>query len=106
MIHLFFFQIVFHIQAKSESMLSTDSQWLYVVTDTNSQDSDMSPYINMAQDGYNMAFAFNTSYNQDAAECPSGVICLIEELIKLLAINFEKTLIEEEKNFNEVCICT
>eukprot|EP00092_Neocalanus_flemingeri_P000465 GFUD01000495.1.p1 GENE.GFUD01000495.1~~GFUD01000495.1.p1 ORF type:complete len:837 (+),score=225.49 GFUD01000495.1:88-2598(+) len=90
--------------AEELKMFRIESQWVYVVTDTNSMDFDMSPFINMAQDGYNLAFVFNTSYAQDGILCPSGMLCLANEMAEVIAEGFEKTLIEEMKTFSEISI--
>ena len=86
------------------AMFRVESQWVYAVTDTNSMDFDMSPFINMAHDGYNLAFLFNTSYAQESILCPSGLVCLATEIAEVLAVGFEKTLQEELKTFQEVLI--
>ena len=85
-------------------MFRVESQWVYAVTDTHSLDFDMSPYINMAHDGYNLAFVFNASYAQAGLQCPSGLECLSSEISDILAIGMEKTLIEELKTFDEVIL--
>jgi len=90
--------------AESLNMFGVESQWVYAVTDTHSLDFDMSPYINMAHDGYNLAFVFNASYAQAGLQCPSGLECLSSEISDILAIGMEKTLIEELITFDEVSI--
>ena len=78
------------------------SEWLFVVTDTSSQDSDLSSLMNMGQDGGNIAFVINTSHAQDDDHCTSGVVCTVQELISFLASSFENTLVEEMKMFSKV----
>ena len=79
-----------------------DSEWLFVVTDTSSQDSDMSSLMSMGQDGCNIAFVINTSHAQDGDHCSSGVVCTVQEIISFLASSFENTLVEEMKIFSKV----
>jgi len=88
--------------AEDMSMFRIESQWVYTVTDSHSMDFDMSPYINMAHDGYNLAFIFNTSYAQDSLFCPSGLSCLANEICEVLAAGMEATLKEEMLTFSEV----
>lgn len=88
--------------AEDMSLFRIEAQFVYVVTDTNSLDFDMSPYINMGHDGYNLAFIFNTSYAQEGLACPSGLICLATEISEVLAIGMERSLKEEMKTFSEV----
>lgn len=92
----------FITEAENLNMFRIESQWVYAVTDTNSMDFDMSPFINMAHDGYNLAFVFNTSYAQNGVICPSGLLCLANEIADVLAEGIEKTLQEEMKTFLEV----
>ena len=56
----------------------------------------------MAHDGYNLAFVFNTSFAQDGMLCPSGMLCMADEMAAVIAEGFEKTLKEEMKTFSEV----
>ena len=84
------------------SLFRIESQFVYMVTDTNSMDFDMSPFINMGHDGYNLAFIFNTSYAQEGLICPSGLSCLATEIPEVLAIGMEKTLSKEMETFSEV----
>ena len=85
-------------------MFRIESQWVYVVTDTNSMDFDMSPFINLGHDGYNLAFVFNTSYAQEGILCPDGLQCIAAEMAEVLAEGFESTLKEELKTFSEVFV--
>jgi len=90
--------------AEELHMFRIESQWVYVVTDTNSMDFDMSPFINLGHDGYNLAFVFNTSYAQEGILCPDGLQCIAAEMAEVLAEGFESTLKEELKTFSEVSI--
>ena len=72
------------------------------MTDTSSQDSDLSSLMSMGQDGCNIAFVINTSHAQDDDHCASGVVCTVKEIISFLARSFEKTLGEEMKMFSKV----
>ena len=49
-------------------------------------------YINMAEDGYNLAFVFNTSVATDNAVCPSGLECMLENTIGYFANCFENVV--------------
>ena len=84
------------MQAKDLNLFHTESQWVYVVTDTNSMDSNMAPFINMAHDGYNLAFVFNTSIAQDGRHCPSGILCLVNEMAELITQGLESTMKDEK----------
>ena len=83
-------------------MLGVSYEWLFVVTDTGSQDADMSSFISMGQDGANLAFVFDTSQEQSGASCPSGLLCSARELVKTMANSFENTLQREMVLFSQV----
>ena len=90
--------------AKSHNMFNFESQWIFFVTDTNSLSFDMSKYINMAQDGYNLAFVFNTSIAVENAVCPSGLECMVGSLVTYIGKCFEKVVQIELETFNQISI--
>ena len=67
------------VKAENYNMIIIESQWLFIVTDTDSSSFDMWPLIQLGHDGYNMAFLFNTSLVEEGL-CEEGVQCVIEEL--------------------------
>lgn len=87
--------------AAEKDMFFLESQWVYMITDTNSKDMDVRPFIKMARDGYNLAFIFNSSLGQEGGACRQGLNCLVEELVQDLAKSFDKTLSEEMVTFSE-----
>ena len=62
-------------------------------------DSNMAPFINMAHDGYNLAFVFNTSIAQDGRHCPSGIHCLVDEMTEFITKSFESVMKDEKWEF-------
>ena len=82
-------------------MFKPENQYAYIVSDTDSQNSDVTPYINMAKEGYNLAFIYNMTNSQPSAVCPEGVRCVAEELGNILAAGYAKTLNDELPLFNE-----
>jgi len=79
------------------NMFHVSFQWVYVVTDSNEQDTNMNRYIEKAEDGYNLAFVFNTS----STTCESGLLCLVNEMATVIAAAYDDTLGKEMKSFVE-----
>jgi len=86
------------------NLFNYESQWVFTVTDTNSLEFDMAEFINMAHDGYNVGFVFNTSVAQSDAVCPSGIKCIVEGAVGYVAIGYERALMREMETFQEVTI--
>lgn len=57
-----------HAKAEAAGLLNINTQWLYLVTDTDSQSSMIPDEILNAQDGYNLAFLYNTT-STDITDC-------------------------------------
>ena len=84
-------------------MFRIESQWVYFVTDSNSENTkSMLSFIEMAKEGYNLAFIFNTSIAQEGKDCPSSLFCLAGEIAGVIAEGYEITLQREMKNFSQV----
>ena len=90
--------------AVDHQLFHVDSQWVYVVTDTRRGAADVTPFLQMGEDGYNLAFVYNTSREAGAGACPGGLVCLLEQGVELLAGAMEKVLLEELETFDEVSI--
>lgn len=90
--------------AKSYKHFNYESQWVFLVTDTDSLSFDMSDYISMAEDGYNLGFVYNTSISKAGSVCPSGLECLIDSSITYLAKSYEQVLAKELEIFDQVSI--
>nr|CAI5831318.1 unnamed protein product [Callosobruchus analis] len=81
---------------KSLNLVNTETQWLYVVSDTNARFHDMTTFRNMLREGENVAFVYNTSHAGE--ECLDGRKCHIEELI----MSFSKALFDAVKDEFEI----
>lgn len=55
--------------AEAQNLFKLNTQWIFVITDTHSMDFDMSEFINMGKDGYNVGFVFNASLQQATQDC-------------------------------------
>ena len=75
-------------------MVDMTYQWLFVVMDTSSED-DMPSFIQLGQDGFNIAFAFQTSQAWGSAACRSGLQCMVADLVSNMAASWENTLVRE-----------
>lgn len=90
--------------AESMHMFRVESEWMYLVTDSHSLDMDMTPYIQMAKDGYNLGFVYNASDARPEAECTTGLVCLSGELVAMLGKAMEATLLKELVIFNQISV--
>ena len=70
--------------------------------DTNAEDMDISSFINMGKDGYNLAIIFNASPVGNDLECPGGILCLAEDIGGMFTEGFERALMMEMKTFEQV----
>ena len=60
------------VQADSLGMFRPESEFMLLVTDSHSMDMHMSPFIQMAKEGYNIAFVYNTSDIRPREKCDIG----------------------------------
>lgn len=60
-----------HQRVEEAGLLNINTQWMYLVTDTDNNSPLMSDEILNAQDGYNLAFLYNTS-SADSTDCRVG----------------------------------
>nr|CAH7714859.1 unnamed protein product [Callosobruchus chinensis] len=81
---------------KSLNLVNTETQWLYVISDTNVKFHDMAMFRKMLREGDNVAFVYNTSHAGD--ECLDGRKCHVEELI----MSFSKALSDAVKDEFEI----
>ena len=72
-------------------MVDLTYQWLFVVTDTTSEE-ERSSFIKTGQDGFNIAFVFNTSKTET---CKRGLLCSVSDLIMNMARSFENILLKD-----------
>jgi len=91
-------------EAQKNDLFNIESQWVYLVTDTHSLDFDMSPYINMAKDGYNLGFVFNASIASPNAVCPNGLQCMLNSALNYVMNCYENVLLSELETFSQVTI--
>lgn len=53
--------------ARDLSMMHTQAQWLYVISDTDSRHSNLSALINVLYEGENVAYIYNIT--EDHEDC-------------------------------------
>jgi hypothetical protein len=80
---------IIHQRMEDVGLLNINTEVLYLVTDTD-QASVMEPeQIKKAQDGYNVAFLYNSSNSNNNADCKSGLFCVTEELIRMYVASIQ-----------------
>ncbi|CAB3246808.1 unnamed protein product [Arctia plantaginis] len=65
--------------ARDLVMSHTRAQWLYVISDTNSRNSNFSNFINDLYEGENVAYIYNVT--DDSPDCKYGLMCYCKELM-------------------------
>ena len=61
-------------QARATELMSSRNQWLFVVSDSNDLDDNMTPFLDEVADGDNVAFMYNTSASNPPDDCQVSVI--------------------------------
>jgi hypothetical protein len=92
------------LAAESHDHYHVDSQWVYMVTDTRRGAANVTSFLQMGKDGYNLAFVYNTSLAEGGGGCQGGLTCLLEEMVQLMAGSIEEVLLKELETFDEVSI--
>ena len=83
-------------------MFSMENEFAYVITDTHQNDANMAPYFTLAEEGFNLAFIFNTSVAAEGMECARGLECAASDIGSILLGGYDKTLMGEMPLFEEV----
>ena len=83
-------------------MFSMENEFAYIITDTHQNDANMAPYFALAEEGYNLAFIFNTSVAAEGVDCARGLTCAASDIGNILLGGFDKTLRAEMPLFEEV----
>ncbi|CAH1987367.1 unnamed protein product [Acanthoscelides obtectus] len=82
--------------AKTLNLVNTETQWLYVISDTDAKFHDIGTFRKILREGDNTAFVYNISHAGD--ECVGGRKCHVEELI----LSFSEALSEAIKDEYEI----
>ncbi|KAF2354013.1 Ionotropic glutamate receptor L-glutamate and glycine-binding domain [Trinorchestia longiramus] len=82
--------------------MGSKHEWLFVVTDTNNQQDDMSPYMTTMVDGDNLAFVYNTSQANPTQPCEEDPLCVVRLAVELYATQFSVVLEEELEIYYKV----
>ena len=89
------------LQLSNHGMFTPENEIAYVITDTSRDDSDdVEQFIDMAEEGFNLAFIYNMSSVTDT-DCPGGLSCLVDDLGNTLRAGYDKTLKTELPLFEE-----
>ena len=81
-----------------------DNEFAFIITDTHSNDMDISPFFNYAKEGNNLAFIYNSSIKNPSSACPWGLSCIANEIGGALVGGFDGALIAELPLFAEYSI--
>ncbi|XP_052755340.1 ionotropic receptor 93a isoform X2 [Galleria mellonella] len=79
--------------ARELSMSHTLAQWLYVLSDTNRHNGNLSNLVNTLYEGENIAFLYNIT--DDNPKCKNGILCYSQEMMSAF-ISALDTAIQDE----------
>ncbi|KAL0880381.1 hypothetical protein ABMA27_002819 [Loxostege sticticalis] len=65
--------------ARDLVMTNTHAQWLYIISETDAQNGNLSSLINALYEGENVAFIYNVTDN--GPECKNGLMCYCQEMM-------------------------
>lgn len=79
--------------AKIKGFVDVRSQWLYVISDTNANTSDISNVRRLLKEGDNISFMYNATV--DDVSCKNGLECYVEELLEAFCKALDAAIMEE-----------
>ncbi|XP_073954956.1 ionotropic receptor 93a isoform X2 [Choristoneura fumiferana] len=79
--------------ARDLSMMHTQAQWLYVISDTDSRHSNLSALINELHEGENVAYMYNVT--EDHEDCRNGIMCYAEEMMTAFVLALDAAVQDE-----------
>ncbi|KAJ0183472.1 hypothetical protein K1T71_001448 [Dendrolimus kikuchii] len=65
--------------ARELLMSHTTAQWLYIISDTDKYNGNLSSLVNVLYEGENVAYIYNVSDNHPS--CKNGMMCYCEEMM-------------------------
>lgn len=60
-------------QITDANLMNVDSQFLFMITDTDISDTDVTMNLERAKDGNNLAFIYNTSKSKGTSACAVNI---------------------------------
>ncbi|CAH1286826.1 unnamed protein product [Chrysodeixis includens] len=79
--------------ARDLLMSHTMAQWLYVISDTNAQNGNLSNLINDLYEGENVAYIYNLTDN--SPDCKNGLMCYCQEMLDAFVSALDSAIQEE-----------
>nr|QRF71037.1 ionotropic receptor [Semiothisa cinerearia] len=79
--------------ARELLMSHTSAQWLYVISDTNVHNGNLSGLINTLHEGENVAYIYNVT--DDHQDCVNGLMCYSREMMSAFISALEAATQEE-----------
>uniref|UniRef100_A0A336KK94 CSON009436 protein n=1 Tax=Culicoides sonorensis TaxID=179676 RepID=A0A336KK94_CULSO len=81
-------------------LVNTFTQWLYVVSDTNFNNNNISMVAPMIDEGHNVAFIFNNTRSDST--CVGGLHCHCAELLRAFVLGLSKMIKEEQAVYGQI----
>ncbi|CAG9765217.1 unnamed protein product [Ceutorhynchus assimilis] len=79
--------------AKDLRLVNTQSEWLYLISDTNNKIKDMQSFKRQLREGDNVAFIYNNTVVDNI--CVGGIVCHVEETLHGFIKSLDDAIVEE-----------
>lgn len=86
--------------AKAAQFVNTQSQWLYVVSDTSAKIRNMQRFRSLLFEGDNIAFLYN--FTSLAVDCLGGLQCHCEEILSAFTRSLNEAIVAEFETASQV----
>jgi glutamate receptor, ionotropic, invertebrate len=86
--------------ARELGMVDTESQWFYVISDTNYIQDNITMVTPLIEEGNNVAFIYN--YTKTSDECVTGIKCHANELLKSFVLGLSRSIREEHAVYQQI----
>lgn len=86
--------------AKDLGMVNTNSRWLYIVSDLNSQSDNLTSLASLISEGENVGFIYNASIV--SPECRFGYSCHAQELLRSFVLGLSRVIREETAIYGQI----
>ncbi|KAB0802205.1 hypothetical protein PPYR_04391 [Photinus pyralis] len=86
--------------SKTLGLTTAKNQWLFVISDTDWKNNDISYVTDWLREGDNIAFVYNTTMSHPS--CVGGLQCHVEELLQMFTKSLENAILQETESAIQV----
>lgn len=86
--------------AKDLGMVHPFSKWLYIISDTNAINNNISGVLSLIGEGDNVAFAYN--FTSESPDCAYGIQCHAAEVLRGFVLGLSRMIKEEKSIYGQI----